>query len=140
MFKLELSCKSNMFYPLDTKGEDSSCKKFWTFFSVKTEIEIWIQSQVWNPNKGSLSRPGNEKPANEKLNSRFTLIGPLSRHTLHCIKELFITSFNHSSALVALDNLKLCKLLQFLYMLGRIGIYINQSQRRSEHKLETNKL
>ena len=42
--------------------------------SVKTKI--WIQSQVWNPNKCSCSDPKNEQPTNEKLNSRFTLIGP----------------------------------------------------------------
>ena len=47
------------------------------FSSVKTEIEVWIESQVWNPNKYLCSDPKNEQPTNEKLNSSFTLIAQI---------------------------------------------------------------
>ena len=45
---------------------------------LKTEIELWSESHVWNPDLQARSRPENEKPGNEMLNSKFTLKCPLS--------------------------------------------------------------
>ena len=36
--------------------------EFWTFFSVKIEIEIWSKSEVWNPNKCLGPDPKMKKP------------------------------------------------------------------------------
>ena len=58
------------FYLLEWDG------KFLNSAIAENHIEIWSESQVWNPDLKNRSRSENEKLVNEKLNTMFTLKSP----------------------------------------------------------------
>ena len=73
----QLVARLNYLYP-QNGWKLNSRPVYCSWLYGKLKLEIWSESQVSNPDLKTRSRPENEKPENEKLNSRFTLIGHLS--------------------------------------------------------------